>query len=59
MTHDSLFVVRTFNVISTELYAAGRHYPSMTYSMGDNKHMIFEKISDIQYKVIIFVRVTI
>ena len=58
-SHDSLFVVRTCDVISTEFYASGRRYPSMTYSMFDNKHMVIEKISDIQYKVRIFVRVTI
>jgi hypothetical protein len=58
-SHDSLFVVGTCNVISTEFYASGRRYPNMTYSMYDNKHMIIEQISDIQYKVSIFVRVTI
>jgi hypothetical protein len=58
-SHDSLFVVGTCNVISTEFYASGRRYPNMTYSMCDNKHMIIEQISDIQYKVSIFVRVTI
>ena len=58
-SHDSLFVVRTCNVISTAFYTSGRRYPSMTYSMCDNKHMVIEKISDIQYKVRIFVRVTI
>ena len=50
-SHDSLFVVRTCDVISTELYASGRHYPSMTYSMCDNKHMVIEKITETQYKV--------
>jgi hypothetical protein len=58
-SHDSLFVVRTCDVISTQLYVSGRRYPSITYSMCDNKHMVIEKISDIQYKVRIFVRVTI
>ena len=50
-SHDSLFVVRTCDVISNEFYASGRRYPSMKYSMCDNKHMVIEKISEIKYKV--------
>ena len=50
-SHDSLFVVRTCDVISTEFYASGRHYPSMTYSMCDNKHMVLEKLAGNEYKV--------
>jgi hypothetical protein len=50
-SHDSLFVVRTCDVISTELYVSGRHYPSMKYSVCDNKHMVIETITGTQYKV--------
>ena len=44
-------MVRTCDVISTELYVSGRHYPSMKYSVCDNKHMVIEKITGTQYKV--------
>jgi len=50
-SHDSLFVVRTCDVISTEFYASGRQYPSMAYSMCDNKHMVIERLSGTSYKV--------
>ncbi|CAC5415835.1 unnamed protein product [Mytilus coruscus] len=44
-SHDSLFVIRTCDVIATEFYASGRYYPSISYSVCDNKHMVIEKIS--------------
>ncbi|XP_076090111.1 uncharacterized protein LOC143062191 [Mytilus galloprovincialis] len=44
-SHDSLFVIRTCDVIATEFYASGRYYPSISYSVCDNKNMVIEKIS--------------
>jgi hypothetical protein len=49
--HHAIFVVRTCDVIATELYVSGRYYPSMKYSVCDNKHMVIEKITGTQYKV--------
>ncbi|XP_071129173.1 von Willebrand factor D and EGF domain-containing protein-like [Mytilus edulis] len=44
-SHDSLFVIRTCDVIATEFYASGRYYPSISYAVCDNKHMVIEKTS--------------
>ncbi|XP_052071137.1 uncharacterized protein LOC127709569 [Mytilus californianus] len=49
-SHDSLFVIRTCDVIATEFYASGRYYPSISYAVCDNKHMVIEKTSN-GYKV--------
>ena len=44
-------MVRTCDVISTSLHASGRTYPSMKYSVCDNKHMVIENITVTHFKV--------
>ncbi|VDI62118.1 Hypothetical predicted protein, partial [Mytilus galloprovincialis] len=42
-SHDSLFVVRTCNTISTTFHTSGRLYPLISYAVCDDKHMTIQK----------------
>ncbi|XP_052066099.1 uncharacterized protein LOC127705790 [Mytilus californianus] len=44
-SHDSLFVVRTCDIISTVFYSLRRHHPYISYAACNNEHMTIQKLN--------------